>query len=196
MVCLRNALVTVFLSCFVAGLLLTAATHTEANNEIPEVEEGADPGQDPDAEAKRKKTNDGYRILPIPIFITEPAIGNGLGVAVALFHPAKTGAAEAPPIATPASIEEMDDANEAPPVITGAFGAYTENGSWMGGLGHFNNWRNDSIRYTGAVAAADIRSEFYVLNLPLAFKMESVMVYQDVKFRVGGSNVFLGAALS
>ena len=28
----------------------------------------------------------GYKLLPIPIFITEPAIGEGLGIALAIFH--------------------------------------------------------------------------------------------------------------
>jgi hypothetical protein len=138
----------------------------------------------------------GYRLLPIPIIITEPAIGKGLGVALSVFHPVKGGRGSLPRAATPASIDHMDDTQQAPPVVTAAFGAYTSSDTWIAGVGHFNNWREDSIRYTGALAGANINSEFYVLGLPIGFSMEGVMLYQDIKFRLGRSHFFLGTALS
>jgi hypothetical protein len=150
---------------------------------------------DGDKEAS-KDDSDRYRLLPIPIFITEPAIGTGLGLALALFHPVKGGSDSSPMATTPASIGQMEDAKEPPPVVTGVFGAYTDNRTWAAGVGHFNNWREDSIRYTGVLGAARINSDFYLLGLPLGFSMEGKVLYQDLKFRLGRSDVFLGAALS
>jgi len=148
------------------------------------------------AEAESKADSDRYRLLPIPIFITEPAIGRGLGVALALFHPVKSGKSDAPIATTPASIGHMEDAKEPPPVVTGIFGAYTSNRTWAAGVGHFNNWREDSIRYMGALGAARVNSEFYVFGLPIGFSMEGKLFYQDIKFRLGSSDIFLGTALN
>jgi len=147
-------------------------------------------------DGKSREGSDRYRLLPIPIIITEPAIGKGLGVALSVFHPVKSGAADLPKAATPASIDHMDDARQPPPVVSAAFGAYTSSDTWIAGVGHFNNWREDRIRYAGALAGARINSEFYVLGLPIGYSMEGVMVYQDVKFRLGRSDFFLGTALS
>ena len=143
-----------------------------------------------------KEAADRFRFLPIPIFVTEPAVGKGLGVALAVFHPVKGGSGDLPPATTPASIAQLDNEQEAPPVVSAAFGAYTDSKTWMAGVGHFNNWREDSIRYAGALAAARINSDFYVLGLPVAYSMEGGLLYQDVKFRLGKSKFFLGTALS
>ena len=137
-----------------------------------------------------------YRILPIPIFITEPAIGNGLGVALTLFHPVPGETDRTKRVGTPTSIGQIDDDTEPPPVVTAVFGAYTSNKTWAAGIAHTNHWREDSIRYAGVVAGAHVNSEFYVFGLPVRYSMEGVLVYQDVKFRVGQSNFFLGAGLS
>jgi hypothetical protein len=141
------------------------------------------------AEAKR------YRFLPIPIFITEPAIGEGLGVALALFHPVKQGKAFDAQVATPESIHEMSESREAPPVVTAVAGAYTRNDTWFAGIGHFNNWRNDSIRYGGGLSAARINSQIYLANLPLKFSMEARLVFQELKFRIGQSDFMIGGGL-
>ena len=147
-------------------------------------------------EGKDKQDPDRFRFLPIPIFITEPAVGTGLGVALTVFHPVKKGTGELPPATTPSSIAQMDNDKEAPPVVSAAFAAYTDSETWVAGVGHFNNWREDSIRYAGALAAARINSDFYVLGLPIAYSMEGVLLYQDIKFRLGSSKFFLGTSLS
>ena len=138
----------------------------------------------------------GYKILPIPIFITEPAIGKGLGVAIALFHPVKDGADSMPRATTPTSIGHMEDERQAPPVVSGVFGAYTSSKTWAAGVGHMNNWREDRIRYAGALASARINSKFYVLSLPLKFTLDGQFIYQDIKFRIKDSDIFLGMSLS
>jgi hypothetical protein len=138
----------------------------------------------------------GYKILPIPIFITEPAIGEGLGVAIALFHPVKDGSGSMPQATTPTSISRMENERQAPPVVSGVFGAYTTSETWAAGVGHMNNWREDHIRYAGVLASARINSKFYVLGLPLKFTLDGMFIFQDIKFRIKDSDWFLGTSLS
>ena len=80
--------------------------------------------------------------------------------------------------------------------VTGVFGGATSNGTWAAGVGHINSFRNDTIRYTGVVAYANVIADFYVLDQPFEFNLEGLIIYNDLKFRVAESNWFLGAALS
>jgi hypothetical protein len=149
-------------------------------------------GVDEESEESEKQR---FRLLPIPILITEPAIGEGLGVTLALFHPVKSGKRVDTRVATPSSITAMPDGREAPPVVTALAAAYTNNDTWFAGFGHFNNWRRDSIRYAGALAVARVNSMIYLLNRPVTFSMESGIVYQDLNFRLGQSDWLLGVGL-
>lgn len=155
---------------------------------------------EPESSEEKKDDSDkgqaGYRLLPIPIIITEPAIGEGLGVALALFHPVKQGKGNDTRALTIDTISEYSTPRQAPPVVTGVAGAYTNSKSWFGGVGHTNNWRNDSIRYSGLLAAAKVNSRIYVLNLPLEFSMESRFIYQGMKFRIKGSDFMAGFGIS
>lgn len=156
---------------------------------------GYTPADEPGDE-KEKKDVKRYRLLPIPIFITEPAIGEGLGVALALFHPVKEGKSEDPKLATLDSISDYSTPRQAPPVVTAVAGAYTSSDTWFAGAGHSNNWRNDSIRYMGLIAAARVNSQIYIANLPVKFSMETAAIYSDMKFRINNSNFMLGMAAS
>lgn len=78
--------------------------------------------------------------LPVPVVITEPAIGYGGGVMLMFFSESMAEAAE-----SAKTTGEM-----APPNITGIGGAMTENGTWGAGLVHFHTWGGDAIRYLGA----------------------------------------------
>jgi hypothetical protein len=180
-------------------VLLLSSFHLQAAEDVQpasavQEEKSEESGDKEEKDDKQEKA--GYRLLPIPIFITEPAIGEGLGVALALFHPVKEGKSDDTRVATLDSIAEYSTPRQAPPVVTGVAGAYTNSKSWFGGVGHSNNWRNDSIRYVGALAAAKVNSRIYVLNLPVEFSMKAKIVYQDMKFRIGESDFMVGAALS
>ena len=48
-----------------------------------------------------------------------------------------------------------------PPSISALFGMYTENDTWMAGGAHLGIWKNDNIRYTGALATGSININFY-----------------------------------
>lgn len=147
-------------------------------------------------EEKKDKLG-GYNILPIPIIISEPAIGEGLGVALALFHPSKGQSESIPRVTTPGSIvSPEEDPRKPPPIVTGVFGAYTSSKTWAAGVGHMNNWRDDHIRYKGALATAEVNSTFYRGGLPVDYTLNGDLVFQDIKFRVVDSDFFLGASFS
>ena len=191
-----NWRILVFLAC-VASTAVLAATAAIANDAVIAEQEGPVSEQTAgDEQIEEEEEVNGYRLLPIPIFITEPAVGEGLGVALALFHPVKSGKSDDTRVATLDSMAEYSSPRKAPPVVTGVAGAYTNSKSWFGGVGHTNNWRQDSIRYTGLLAAAKINSNIYVLGLPVDFSMKAKIVYQDMKFRVADSDFMLGAAIS
>lgn len=135
-------------------------------------------------------------LVPLPTIITEPAIGEGLGLAVAYFHPEKQGAYQPRSIEHTETLRDVSVARKPPPTVTGVFGAYTNKGTWAAGFGHVNTFRNDTIRYTGAVAKASVVMDFYLLNQPFEFNIEGLIVYNDVKFRLARSNWFLGLGLT
>lgn len=143
---------------------------------------------------KDKDPNRG-RILPIPVFITEPAIGDGLGLVLAYFH-AKKDVSEKDRIASLESIGQASSEQEPPATVTGIFGAYTSNGTAAAGVGHVNTFKDDHIRFTGVAAWADINSTLYLLDRPFKFTLKGILAYQETRFRFGDSRWFWGIGLS
>lgn len=160
--------------------------------------EPTDPAETVEEKDKPAKTKPWYKnLVPIPMIITEPAIGEGLGIGIGYFHPAKTRNVYQPKTIEDANtVRDVSVSKKAPPTVTGAFGAVTNNGTWAGGIGHINSFRNDTIRYLGIAAYANIIAKFYVFDRPFEFNLEGALVIQDLKFRLGQSNWFLGAGLS
>ena len=147
------------------------------------------------AEGEEKK---GPSLLPVPIFITEPAIGYGLGAAVGYFH--KKNGVDAsdqrlPPGMTATSASDTGKSKKQPPTISGIAAGYTDKGSWGAGVGHFGNWAKDTIRYRGALGYVNIESEFWFLNRPFEFNVKGGLLFQDINFRMGKSDFWLGGRL-
>ena len=71
--------------------------------------------------------------LALPIFITEPAIGEGLGLGLVYFH--KKDRASKPKLSTPTSLGKTAEKQNPPPTATGVFGFYTSNQTQGFGLG-------------------------------------------------------------
>ena len=169
--------------------------------EAPETLVEADDGQDTrDGKEKgQAKTARGGRFLPIPIFITEPAIGLGGGVALSYFHKRNgdAGSESSVPRAMTAGTAGATTRNrKAPPTVSAVFGAYTDSGSWGGGVAHSTSWQRDRIRYSGALAYMDIYSTFYRYDIPFDFDIKGGILFQNLKFRLGESDFFLGGKLS
>lgn len=148
-----------------------------------------------DKKIKKIKDPNRGRLLPIPIFITEPAIGDGLGLALVYFHRAKD-APDEEAFASPGSIAHASKEQTPPPTLTGIFGAYTSNDTAAGGIGHMNSFKDDHIRFTGVVGLANVNSTFYVLDQPFKFNLEGLMAYQETRFRIADSKWFWGIGLS
>jgi hypothetical protein len=153
-----------------------------------------DASRQEDEETKGK----GLPFLPIPIFVTEPALGYGLGGAVLYFHEHPEGDApsDMAPALTPGTTAEAGQGQQARPNITGIAAAWTEDGSSGVGGGHVHSWREDTIRYSGMAAYADLELTYYLFDLPLRFEIEGVALYQELLFRLGESKTFLGGKLA
>jgi len=177
-------------------LVLTGSLPLSANQNAEDPLPADDPTEET-VEKKSKKTKDPNRgrILPIPIFITEPAIGDGLGLALVYFHRAKD-APDEEAFASPGSIGQASKEQTPPPTLTGVFGAYTSNDTAAGGIGHMNSFKEDHIRFAGVIGLANVNSTFYVLDQPFKFNLEGFMAYQETRFRVADSRWFLGIGLS
>lgn len=163
----------------------------EINNEIIAAE------QNEEHEEEATEPSKGGKWVPIPIFLTEPAIGYGLGLSVGYIHPEKSGEKgdNVSSLQTPRSIAASQKSQKKPPSITGVAGGYTESGTWFGAIGHSASWREDAIRYGGAAAYTDIISIYYVSDRPFDFDLEGLIIFQDLKFRLGRSHFFLGGKL-
>lgn len=48
------------------------------------------------------------------------------------------------------------------------------------------------VQYTGALAYANVNLTFYILNTPVEFNLKGCLLYQDLKFRIGSSDFWLG----
>ena len=127
--------------------------------------------------------------LPIPIIITEPAVGYGLGLAVAYFHSAK-------------ELDPDVHTHRGPPSISVGFGAKTENDTYLYGGGHLGVWKNDHVRYAGAIAKMNVNLTFYLdgrndqfglLDDGLGFNIDGSFLFQQAKFRLRESNWWIGA---
>jgi hypothetical protein len=135
--------------------------------------------------------------FPIPIIITEPAVGVGLGAGLLFLHDPLAGKTAEGETFDPQNIDQKG--RIIPPSVSGLFGAYTENDSWFVGGAHMGVWKNDRVRYTGALAQASLNLKFFGLdggNGPssdgLRFNIASTIFLQEIKFRLKNSDFFAG----
>ena len=126
--------------------------------------------------------------LPVPIIITEPAVGFGAGVAVAYFHP-------------PKELDQDLHPHQGPPSISVGFAAGTDNGTSLFGAAHSGVWKNDHIRYLGAIASADVNLKFYpslgqqsAVDEGIGFNVDGTFLLQQIQFRLRESNWWLGSS--
>ena len=131
-----------------------------------------------------------YAVLPVPIVITEPAVGTGIGVAAVHFHNAHE---DTPP-------EERDSSGRTIPrsVSALALGGTNNDTKFIGG-GHFGFYNQGNTRYEGVIGYADVFLDFYgtveePVDEGLSFNSKAVMLNQVLAFRLGESNFFAGGA--
>ena len=131
-----------------------------------------------------------HGFLPVPILITEPAIGYGVGAALLYFHDS--------PVEKEEQSEPGKKGRQTPPSISGAAGFGTENGTWGAGVFHMGIWKEDTIRYMGALFYADVNIDIYGRpedpngDVPVGLNMAATILYQRLLFRMPHSNFFIG----
>jgi len=132
--------------------------------------------------------------LPIPLVISDPAVGYGAGLAIGFLHESKD---EEKPKDDPNAMLHL------PPSVSFVAGAYTENGSWFAGGGHVASWKKDTIRYTGVVGYGDFNLKFYGVesesnpeDIGLNFNIKGAFLLQELIFRIRESNFFIGGRYS
>ena len=120
--------------------------------------------------------------LPVPIIITEPAIGYGGGASLVYFHDRVGG-------------------QDGKPSVSAFAAGGTENGTWFAGGGHLGIWKDDTIRYIGGLGIGHTEMEYYGLSSrqkssdsSIHFSGDFLFFIQDLQFRLGDSNFFAGAS--
>jgi hypothetical protein len=117
-----------------------------------------------------------YGFMPMPVIVTEPAVGYGGGLNLMFLHDSLASSME----------------RKSPPSISGVVGVGTENGTLFGAAYHLGFWKEDTIRTTTAVGALDINMNFYLRDIGIDMNLKGYAAYQEVMFRLGDSNFFLG----
>jgi hypothetical protein len=117
-----------------------------------------------------------YGFIPMPIIVTEPAVGYGGGLNLMFLHDSLASSVQ----------------RKSPPSISGVVGAGTENGTLFGAAYHLGFWKEDTIRTASAVGAMDLNMNFYLRNLGVDMNLKGYAAYQEVMFRIGESDFFLG----
>jgi hypothetical protein len=149
-----------------------------------------DDGPDAKADGASK-----LRLLPVPIFITEPAIGRGLGASLMLIHPRQKRQTALAEVDLPDAGFDVSDGQRQPPNVTAVFGAYTDADTWVAGAAHSASWRADRIRYLGVLMWMNVNATVYVVDRPLGFTSGGAFLLQNVNARIGSSRLFLGGKL-
>lgn len=122
--------------------------------------------------AVAKETSRFGNFLALPIFITEPAIGEGLGLGLVYFH--KDDKADTPVVSTPSSLGKTGKKSKPPPTATGIFGFYTSNQTAGVGLGHSGSYFDDQLRVVGALASLQINAALFQSDIPVNFGLGCV----------------------
>ncbi|CAJ92730.1 Outer membrane protein/protective antigen OMA87 [Cupriavidus necator] len=122
--------------------------------------------------------------LPVPVVITEPAVGYGGGLGLMFFSESMADAAAS---------AKASGKGPAPPNITAIGGAYTENGTWGAGVAHFHTWDGDRYRYLGGIAKVNANLDYFgLLNQPRAYELRGVALVQQLLVRVADTRWYVG----
>jgi hypothetical protein len=120
--------------------------------------------------------------LLVPIIVTEPAVGNGGGLAAMFFDlPDQSQASK-------------DRGDRVPPNIYGAGALRTENGSnaaFAGGKFHFDD---DAWRWFGAFGKTSLNLDFYTAtDHKIGYNLDGYFTLQEVARRIGYTPLYITA---
>ena len=121
-----------------------------------------------------------YGLLPVPIIITEPAVGYGGGAELIYLHDKFTGRKGA-------------SGRNIPPSISGVILAGTENDTKIAGGFHLGYYLEDTLRTQTFVMLTDINTNFYTpADRAVFMNLKNPIFYQSFKYRFGESDFFAG----
>ncbi|MDM0115104.1 BamA/TamA family outer membrane protein [Variovorax sp. J22R133] len=127
--------------------------------------------------------------LPIPIVITEPAVGYGGGVALMFVRNSLRESAE----------RAAETGHMTPPDIWVVGAAATENGTKAAFAGGMTSFDDDRWRYRGGIGRTDVNLAFYGIGGDLGggtrsinYSLDGWMSSQQILRRLGDSNSWLG----
>ncbi|WP_370981056.1 BamA/TamA family outer membrane protein [Agaribacterium sp. ZY112] len=170
-----------------SALFLAAALSTQAADFFDPIDGQLDMSQ--------FLSENAYGFLPVPIIITDPSVDGGLGMMGLFFHENEED--------KEARLKAMQSATSnagkylMPPSVSAVAGVKTGNDSWFVGGGHMGFFKHGDIRYTGGGGYGDVNLDFYgsgsiQLQKPVEINTKATVVMQNLKFRLGKSNWFLG----
>ena len=123
--------------------------------------------------------------LPIPVIVTEPAVGYGGGLALAYFSQS---------FEEQARLSREKGERVEPPDISVLAGLKTENGTWAGGGAYAGFWEGDRWRYVGGLGKAELHLDYFSLSGDgRAYRLDGKGAIQQLLRRVGDTNWFAGA---
>ena len=182
-----------------SSLIFAAAAAQEADAQATSDQAGAadaatEEATEKEKEKEKEKDPGRARFLALPFVITEPAIGEGLGAGLVYFH--KTTDADRPRITNGKTLAKTGKRPKPPPTASGAFGMYTNNGTYAYGIGHSRTWLDDTYRYMGAIAGLSVNATLYENDVPYDFNLEGGVFYSNIERRIGTGNFFMGVSIS
>ncbi|WP_370628193.1 BamA/TamA family outer membrane protein [Bordetella sp. BOR01] len=123
-------------------------------------------------------------VFPVPMIITEPAVGYGGGAMLMYFSESLAEAGQR---------AKQADQPVAPPNVTGVGAVGTENGSRGAGLFHFHTWGGDRFRYLGALAHGKMNLDYYgPLNHGRSYELKGTFLVQQLLTRIGNTRWYIG----
>ncbi|HSD40116.1 MAG TPA: hypothetical protein VLC92_21630 [Rhodocyclaceae bacterium] len=172
---------------FVAGLIVRSATLFSLML-AASLAQAAEGGRFTDPEDGRFDASEHllkYKgMLPVPIIVTEPAVGYGAGLAALYFDESIEDASKKSLAAT---------GRRAPPNISAFGGFKTENGTYGGFAAHMHTWDGDRYRYLGGIAKLGINLDYYgPFGNPQRYTVNGAGLVQQVLMRLGETPWLLG----
>jgi hypothetical protein len=171
-------------------LALVASSHAAAQGKGGQFKDPLDGRFD----ASNFLVENAYGFLPVPIIITDPAVGGGLGMVGLFFHESEEQQER-----RLEALRESDDGARylLPPSVSAAGGAYTGNDSWFAGGGHMGFFRQGAIRYMGGGGFGAVNLDFFGVGdisftRPIELNTQAAAVLNSLKFKLGGSHFFAG----
>ncbi len=127
--------------------------------------------------------------LPVPIIITEPAVGYGGGMAAVFFRDSMRESAE----------RKGPSGAPIPPDMLAIAAAATQNGTKFGAIGGMASLDDDRWRYRGGVANTSVNLDFYGVGGELGdarkigYNLEGWASMQQILYRLGASDAWISA---